>query len=100
DLDASVSARWGSAAFTVKDQSRADRAFVGWGVDQNTYNYKDLWEYDAANDVWIQRPGAGSKRAYPFVFVIDNKAYVGGGYDAGSASYPVDFIQFDVTKLN
>jgi hypothetical protein len=28
-------------------------------------------------------------------------AYVGGGFDvAGGSSYPVDFVKFDVTKLN
>lgn len=100
DLDANVSARYGSAAFTVKDQSKVERAFVGWGIDANQYNYKDLWEYDAVNNVWIQRPGAGSKRAYPFVFVINDMAYVGGGFDSGGSSYPVDFNQFDVSKLN
>lgn len=98
--DTTVSARRGSAAFTVRDQSNKERAFVGWGIDINSYNYKDLWEYDAAKNVWIQRPGAGSKRSYPFVFVIDNMAYVGGGFDGGSGSYPVDFIKFDVTQLN
>jgi len=95
-----VSARFGSAAFTVKDESGAERAFVGWGQDINQFNYKDLWEYDATNNVWIQRPGAGSKRIYPFVMVIDNMAYVGGGYDVGGGSYPVDFIKFDVTQMN
>lgn len=96
-----VSARFGSGAFTVKDQAGKERAFVGWGQDINQYNYKDLWEYDATNNVWIQRPGTGSKRTYPFIFVIDNMAYVGGGYDlAGGSSYPVDFNKFDVTQLN
>ena len=95
-LDTTVTARFGSGAFTVNN-----RAFVGWGQDINAYNYKDLWEYDAVNNVWIQRPGAGSKRIYPFIFVIDEMAYVGGGYDpAGGNSYPVDFIKFDVTQLN
>ncbi len=98
---ATVSARFGSGAFTVQDQTLKDRAFVGWGVDINNFDYKDLWEYDAANDVWIQRPDTGSKRMYPFIFVIDNMAYIGGGYDpAGGASYPVDFNRFDVSKLN
>ena len=99
-LDTTVSARYGSAAFTVRDQSNNERAFVGWGVDINSYNYKDLWEYNASKNVWIQRPGTGAKRAYPFVFVIDNMAYVGGGYDMGGGSYPVDFNKFDVTQLN
>jgi len=96
---ATVSARFGSGAFTVNDGAQ-DRAFVGWGLDINQFDYKDLWEYDAVNEVWIQRPDTGSKRMYPFIFVIDNMAYVGGGYDpAGGNSYPVDLNKFDVTKL-
>ena len=99
--DTTISARFGSGAFTVKDQAGKDRAFVGWGQDINQFNYKDLWEYDAVNNVWIKRPNAGSKRMYPFIFVIDNMAYVGGGYDpSGGNSYPVDFNKFDVTQLN
>lgn len=95
-LDTTVSARYGAAAFTVKN-----RAFVGWGEDINQYDYKDLWEYDAVNNVWTQVPDAGSKRVYPFAFVIDDIAYVGGGYDpAGGNSFPVDFNRFDVSKLN
>jgi N-acetylneuraminic acid mutarotase len=98
---ATVSARYGSAAFTVTDQNSTQRAFVGWGQDINQFDYKDLWEYDPTNNVWIQRPGTGSKRLYPFTFVIDNLAYVGGGYDpAGGNSYPVDINVFDVSKLN
>jgi N-acetylneuraminic acid mutarotase len=98
---ATVSARYGCGAFTVKDATQQDRVFVGWGVDVNGFDYKDLWEYDAANNVWIQRPDTGSKRVYPFIFVIDNMAYVGGGYDpAGGGTYPVDFNRFDVTQLN
>jgi len=93
---ATVSARFGSGAFTVQN-----RAFVGWGVDINNFDYKDLWEYDVVNNVWIQRPDTGSKRMYPFIFVINDIAYVGGGYDpAGGASYPVDFNKFDVSSLN
>ncbi len=99
--DTTVSARYGAGAFTVQDAAGNDRAFVGWGQDINQFNYKDLWEYDATNNVWVPRPGAGSKRIYPFIFIIDNMAYVGGGYDAaGGNSYPVDFNKFDVTKLN
>ncbi|MBS1949938.1 MAG: hypothetical protein OJF59_002421 [Cytophagales bacterium] len=101
-------ARYGCGAFTVNG-----RGFVGWGNDVNLYDYKDLWEFvPTANSpksvypgVWIQRPGAGSKRAFPFIFVINDghndMAYVGGGYDqAGGQSYPVDFIRFDVSQLS
>lgn len=97
---ASVSARFGSAAFTVLDQNQKERAFVGWGLDVNQFAYKDLWEYDDVNNLWIRRPDTGSKRMYPFIFVIDNMAYVGGGYDFGGQVYPVDFNKFDVTQLN
>jgi len=93
---ATVAARYGAAAFTVKN-----RAFVGWGEDINQFDYKDLWEYDAVNNVWNQVPDTGSKRVYPFVFVIDDIAYVGGGFDpAGGNSYPAVFNRFDVTKLS
>lgn len=94
-LDTTVSARYGCGAFVV-----GGRAFVGWGEDVNQFDYKDLWEYDATNNVWIQRPDTGSKRVFPFIFVIDNIAYVGGGFDpAGGNSFPVDFNRFDVTQL-
>ncbi len=92
---ATVSARYQCAAFTVKN-----RAFVGWGEDIGQFGYKDLWEYDQVNNFWIQRPDAGSKRINPFVFVIDDLAYVGGGYDPGSQTYPVDIHKFDVTQLH
>jgi len=99
--NATVSSRFGSGAFTVKDQGGKEHAFVGWGQDISQFNYKDLWEYDVTNNVWIQRPGAGSKRIYPFIFVIDNMAYVGGGYDpSGGNVFPIDFIKFDVSQLN
>ncbi|MBS1490718.1 MAG: hypothetical protein JSS93_09330 [Bacteroidetes bacterium] len=107
-LAATVSARYGCGAFAVNN-----RGFVGWGNDVNLYDYKDLWEFlpdstapgSAGPGYWKQRPGAGSKRAFPFTFVINNGdndiAYVGGGYDqAGGQSYPVDFIRFDVSKIS
>ena len=93
--DTTISKRHGCIAFTVNDGSK-DRAFVGGGHFLG--DFKDLWEYDDVNNVWIERPSiGGSKRQNAFVFVINNIAYVGGGLDNGR--YVQDFYKFDVTQL-
>src|SRR5579859_1832332 len=65
---ASVSPRFSALAFSV-----ANRGFVGGGLNNYLSALKDLWEYDATNDVWIKAPSiGGSKRANAFVMVINN----------------------------
>ncbi len=90
-------ARFGALAFTA-----GGRSFVGGGYN-NYSGLKDLWEYDQANNLWIQRPSiGGSKRQNAFVFVnsegAKEYAYVGGGNDNGS--YVTNFFRFDPTLLS
>jgi len=93
-IDLASSFRYGAIAFNV-----SGRAFVGAGTDVTGGSYKDLWEYNQANNTWIRRPSiGGSKRAYPFAMVINDFVYVGGGIDNGQMA--TDFFRFDVSEAN
>ncbi|GHN03024.1 hypothetical protein WSM22_45130 [Cytophagales bacterium WSM2-2] len=93
-IDAGSNSRYGALAFTVKN-----RAFVGSGTDITGGSYKDLWEYDQTNNVWIRRPSiGGSKRSYAFTMVIGDYVYVGGGIDNGQVA--TDLQRFDVTGVD
>lgn len=77
------------------------RGFVGGGQDKSGSAFKDFWEYLPTTNEWVKRPSmGGSKRRNPFIMIIDNYAYIGGGYDPGSNSYPTDFWKFDVSQVN
>lgn len=71
----------------------------GIGLDQptNSVYYQNLWEYDPTTGNWTPRsdfPGEGRWRA--FSFVIDGKAYVGGGSrDRESGLDLSDTYQYD-----
>jgi len=86
--------RYGGIGFAVKG-----RAFIGSGIDAGGNSLKDLWEYDQAGNAWIQRPDMGGvKRAYGFVMIINDYAYVGGGIDDGQVTN--DFYRFDADAIN
>ncbi|WNB17004.1 Kelch repeat-containing protein [Marivirga arenosa] len=73
-----------------------DTAYVGLGVERDTYNYykKDFYKYDIQNDLWTpisDFPGAA--RSSAVAFVVNGKAYVGTGGD-DSNSY-ADFYKYD-----
>ena len=75
------------------------RIFAGLGIDigGSTRSTRDIWEYHPDNDTWTHVaiiPNDGGEGAY--VFVINNKAYIGGG-----TFYSVnqDFYEFDPSKL-
>ncbi len=83
--------------------SIGNKGYVGTGqtfvVTPNgsfTTTYDDLYEYDPATNVWIQKTSfPGPSRAYAVGTVIGNKGYVGlGGNDDQSASY-TDFYAYD-----
>jgi N-acetylneuraminic acid mutarotase len=67
----------------------------------NIYYRKDLYAYDPGVNTWTKMADfPGTMRSYPAGFVINNKAYVGGG-EMGSIlppTYPTyfsDFYQYD-----
>lgn len=70
-----------AAAFSING-----KGYVGMGSD-GIYvpSVKhDLWEYDPVADTWLRKSDyPGGNRDGIGVFVIGNKAYVGGGLDSG-----------------
>ncbi|HXS37977.1 MAG TPA: kelch repeat-containing protein [Flavipsychrobacter sp.] len=75
------------------------KGYMALGNDSLTFK-KDLWEYDPGTNAWTQKADfPGGVRAFAGCFVINNKAYVGGGYDTGIAdpSKPAinDFWEYD-----
>lgn len=71
------------------------KGYVGMGTDQDiSVLKKDLWEYDPVANTWTQKsdfPGGG--RDGLGVFVINNKAYIGGGSDNNFLF--MDFYEYD-----
>ena len=76
---------------------------VGFSINDKGYvatgsgfagDMKDLWEYDAAADAWIQKTDMPTinGRSEAFVFVLNNKAYIGGGRTPGQLP---SFWQYD-----
>ena len=72
--------RYGAASFVL-----ANTGYIATGGNDNGY-LDDMWQYDPATSNWLQRTGlpAGSaqhenQRAEAYAFVINNKAYLGGG---------------------
>src|SRR5690606_18719358 len=52
----------------------------------------DVWEYNYFSDSWQQKNNfQGAERAYAFVYTIDNRAYVGNGYNG---EYLSDFYGY------
>jgi len=56
------------------------KAYIGSGVDVNSYVYNDLWEYDPTNDQWTQKASLSGIVWYASSFVINNKAFICLGY--------------------
>lgn len=58
----------------------------------------DLWEYDPAQNTWTQKADCpGGARDGAMAFVINGKAYIGGGVDSAYA-YLGDFYSYDPAK--
>lgn len=58
-----------------------DTAYMGLGLGLGFDTSKDFWIYDYKNDTWTQiNDFAGGPRTHAISFVINNTAYVGGGY--------------------
>lgn len=52
--------------------------YVGMGIGSGDFQ-KDFWRYDPKHDKWTQIDSTGYASAGAFSFVINNKAYIGGG---------------------
>jgi len=66
-------------------------AYVGLGIDFGYNELDDIWKYNKDTDSWsflCQFPGGA--REYAFVFVIDDKAYIGGGVHCSKAFWVFD----------
>lgn len=56
------------------------KAYIGTGNDNNTTDFKDIWEYDFVLDSWQRIADfTGEKRRYAVTFTINNTVYLGGG---------------------
>lgn len=56
--------------------------YVGLGYGSAEYNSANIWRYDQKTNSWTKvSPFPGGSRTFASAFVIDDKAYVGGGSD-------------------
>lgn len=74
-----------------------NKGYVGLGLEYNNFTaLLDMWEYDPANNIWTQKasfpPLTGRYSA--FAFVVQQQAYIGGGYNT-DGDYMQDFWMFD-----
>lgn len=82
DLPGSVYSRTSAQAFTLNG-----KAYVLNGDDINPSTFTstkllDFYEYNESGDTWVSKPAPPfTYRRGAAVFVIDNKAYLVGGYD-------------------
>ncbi len=75
--------------------------YVGAGVDFSTLNgeaFNDFWSYEPKSDKWTRLADfPGGKAMGSVAFVVNNKGYVGLGYEhkLTAGDYNVDFWQYD-----
>jgi N-acetylneuraminic acid mutarotase len=75
---------------------------VGFGIGVKGYicagrssgYLNDLWEYNPVANTWTQKASIPGARECPFAFVVNGKAYVGGGY-TGSSTYTNTFYEYN-----
>jgi len=71
--------RYGGRGATINNKGYVFGGINGTGTSTSNF-FNDLWEYDAANNTWVQKMGInGDGRQYPSVFVLDNKLICGNG---------------------
>ena len=76
------------------------KGYCGFGFRRDTNtgvteSFSDLWEYNVMADEWTRiesMPISAIKQHYHFV--LENKFYFGGGYDAGNSSLS-DFYEYE-----
>jgi len=95
-LPTSAKPRRGAFAFSLQVGGKW-YGYVGCGYeDEPGRNYlADLWRYDPETNTWAAENNSVGKRAGATVFVIDNKAYISTGTDAGTIGNITDFYVFD-----
>ncbi|MEO6167460.1 MAG: MopE-related protein, partial [Chitinophagales bacterium] len=88
--DFGASARSDAVSFII-----GNKGYVGTGRSgtfPNQVYYKDLWEYNPANNIWTQKMDfTGGTRYGAVGFGIDNKGYLGTGSDG---VYKKDFWEY------
>ena len=70
---------------------------LGGGIDNQANYTSELWEYTPSTDQWALKnsiPVTNPKRVAAVSFVVNNKAYICGGANAG-ASYLNDTWEYD-----
>lgn len=74
--------------FVINGKGYIGLGCENWLTISAPYNYlKDLWEYDVATDKWTQKANfPGDPRVEAISFVINNKAYVIGGYYSSTST--------------
>ncbi len=78
DLDGVV--RSEAVSFVLNDKGYVSTGYDG--TSSGTSRLNDLWQYDAANNFWIQKADMpGVPRNSAIAFTSAGKAYVGTGYD-------------------
>lgn len=79
------------------------KGYIGLGSNTSTTYFSDFWEYNPANDTWVQIANfPGAARSGCFSFVIGDKAYVGAGKSSVGAvwTYYTDFYVYDPALNN
>lgn len=72
---------------------------LGYNRDLEQEELKDVWEYDPDLDTWTQLSDfEGTARYNAVAFTVNNKAYLGTGYDG--KSYLGDFWEFDPSNVD
>lgn len=74
----------------------SDTAFMGLGLGIGFDASKDFWKYDYKNDSWTKiNDFPGGPRTHAISFVINDTAYVGGGYSNHSGTKTKDFWRYN-----
>ena len=72
------------------------KGYAGGGDTTGSHNpTADMWMYNDTTNTWVQKasfPGGG--RDAMFCFVINDTAYIGGGFDAAGSGW-TDFYKYD-----
>ncbi len=89
--DMPIAGRYNAVAFTI-----GNMGYVGTGRDGDDKDQADFYSYDPTSNAWTKTVSIGVKRSGAFAFVIDGKAYVGGGINNGS--YETQFYEFEPAR--
>lgn len=77
-------------AFTI-----ADTVYFGLGYN-GSVGFTDLWGYDVNAQIWLQKASIPAvNRLKSTVFVVNNRAVVGGGFSYNSTTDLSDYFEYD-----